>query len=289
MKFSQRQGINPIEKSLQIESIDSDLRNGLWNIYRESILDEINYLDISLSAKRLFFTCIYHNYFKKVIDGVPYDFQVNLHNLRNFFLIEAKWYEVYELLEVSIESISGYECYNNIDTLIFQFEINLMLEKEFSVYRFIDGIIVHISNDSEIEEIKNATYNTKQFTAFLGCNIHLTEALKILSDRKTVDYRNSIKESISAIESLTKAISGKNSDTLGSALTKVKDKIGLHAALERGFKQLYGYTSDADGIRHGLMDAPNCDFDDAKYMLVSSSAFINYLIAKATKAGIHFV
>ena len=58
----------------------------------------------------------------------------------------------------------------------------------------------------------------------------------------------------------------------------------LHPALEKSFKQLYGYTSDSDGIRHALMDIYNCDFEDAKYMIVSSSAFVNYLIVKADKA-----
>jgi hypothetical protein len=49
---------------------------------------------------------------------------------------------------------------------------------------------------------------------------------------------------------------------------------------------MYGYTSDAQGIRHALMDEPNLSFEDAKFMLVSCSAFVNYLIAKAAKAGI---
>jgi hypothetical protein len=56
--------------------------------------------------------------------------------------------------------------------------------------------------------------------------------------------------------------------------------------LEKGFKQLYGYTSNSDGIRHALMEDHSCDFEDAKYMIVSSSAFINYLIVKADKSGL---
>ena len=52
--------------------------------------------------------------------------------------------------------------------------------------------------------------------------------------------------------------------------------------------QLYGYTSDADGIRHALLDESDLDFEDAKFMLVSCSAFTNYLKGKAIKAGIDF-
>ena len=54
------------------------------------------------------------------------------------------------------------------------------------------------------------------------------------------------------------------------------------------FVAIYGYTSDADGIRHAMIDDSKCDFEDAKYMLVSCSAFVNYLIMKATKAGVVF-
>ncbi len=58
----------------------------------------------------------------------------------------------------------------------------------------------------------------------------------------------------------------------------------MHPALNRAFSNLYGYTSGGDGIRHALLDEPNLDFEDAKFMIVSCSGFINYLISKASKA-----
>lgn len=75
-------------------------------------------------------------------------------------------------------------------------------------------------------------------------------------------------------------------DSLGSALDKIKKQINIHQALEKGLKQIYGYTSDSSGIRHALTDESNRDLEDAQYMLVSCSAFINYLIMKAEKAQI---
>jgi len=101
------------------------------------------------------------------------------------------------------------------------------------------------------------------------------------------NYRNPIKESISAVESLCNLITGRK-DTLGDALKKLEAKVVIHPALKKGFSSIYGYTSDADGIRHGLLEETNLDFEDAKFMLVSCSAFVNYLIAKSQKAGITF-
>jgi len=56
--------------------------------------------------------------------------------------------------------------------------------------------------------------------------------------------------------------------------------------LFRNYSKLYGYTSDSDGIRHALLKENKLNFEDAKFMLVSCSAFVNYLTIKADKSGI---
>jgi len=190
------------------------------------------------------------------------------------------------LIEYSVKLTedSIFKDYINIEKLYQDF--NLIFEREFAGYRFIDGEIVPITNKSEIKEIEESLFVTQDFTSLKSCNTHLKSSLSKLSDRLNPDYRNSIKESISAVESISKIISNNSKDSLGGALDKIKGKLKIHSALERGFKQIYGYTSDTDGIRHALIEDNNCDFEDAKFMLVSCSAFINYLIIKANKAGI---
>ena len=75
--------------------------------------------------------------------------------------------------------------------------------------------------------------------------------------------------------------------TLGQALKEVEDKVGLHGALKNAFSSLYGYTSNAEGIRHALLDGKtSLSSEDAKFMLVSCFALINYLVSKAEKAKI---
>jgi len=101
-----------------------------------------------------------------------------------------------------------------------------------------------------------------------------------MSDRQNLDYRNSIKESISAVESICKIVTNDDKATLGKALKIIEDKHGLHAALKGSLSQLYGYTSDADGIRHAMLGESNLSYIDAKFMLVACTNFINYLIDK---------
>ena len=160
---------------------------------------------------------------------------------------------------------------------------NSFLERELSAYRFIGGKITQITSEEEISEIEEVLEISKPLKAV---NTHLKRALDLFTDKKSPDYRNSIKESISAVEAFCNLITKSNKATLGKALKKIENKVSLHSALKSAFNNLYGYTSDADGIRHALLDEPNLDFEDAKFMLVSCSTFINYLAIKASKAGI---
>lgn len=286
MRFSQRQGITPTEKEIQLEYIDDELRNGLWNVYKLYILDNIkNETNYQFNANpfKQFTTSLWHHFYKLPVDTIPHDKSVTKDSIRKWFF-DAEWFEVYDFIEfcVSIVSQHLYELKSDV----IEVKFNDVLERDFSGYRFIQGKISPVTNQEEISEITSALFSSKSFTALGGCNTHLQAALDKLSDRKNPDYRNSIKESVSAVESLAKIISNNAKDSLGASLDKIKGKIKIHHALERGFKQIYGYTSDGDGIRHALTEESTCDFEDAKFMLVSCSAFINYLIVKTEKAGL---
>jgi hypothetical protein len=115
---------------------------------------------------------------------------------------------------------------------------------------------------------------------------HIDTALKLLSDKQNPDYRNSMKESISAVEAVCKIIAKNENTTLGPALDAVAVKTKLHQRLRDGFKALYAYTSDTHGIRHALKDDDQPEAEDAKFMLVSCSAFVNYLAEKGRKNGL---
>ena len=96
--------------------------------------------------------------------------------------------------------------------------------------------------------------------------------------------KDSIKEAISAIESLCAIVTGNKKANFGPALSEIGKKFQIHGALKSAFSALYGYTSDSGGIRHSLLeDDIEVSFEDAKFMLVSCSAFVNYLKVKIEK------
>ena len=286
MKFSQRIGRTPLTKDIQLENIDEELKNGLWNIYDLFILSRISTefsYQWNKNPSTFFSNSLWHHYFKKPIDQIPYNFSRVQTEIRNYFF-SCNWYQLYDLIETTIDLVED-NCFEIQRKELFE-SFNHILEREFAGYRFIEGNLSPITNPTEMKEIEEALSLTGNFTSLKGSNTHLREALSKLSDRQNPDYRNSIKESICAIESIAKIISENAKDSLGASLDKIKGKLKIHPALERGFKQIYGYTSDSDGIRHALTEETTCDFEDAKFMLVSCSAFINYLVAKANKAEI---
>jgi len=277
MKFSERMGIKEVKSTIQMKSMDDELRNSLWNVLTHFCWQPLrNNRDIN--TYKTFIEALWLSFFKEPTDKIPCYESETISLLRKRFF-EWEWYDVYDFIEFVVKISEPRIALNLID------KFHFILKRELSGYRFINKKLTPISDENQVSEIQNALNETKN-TKLNGVNIHLQTALEKLSDKKNPDYRNSIKESISAVEALAQIISGNKKTDLRKALQIIKDKLGLHSALEQGFIKLYAYTSDGDGIRHALMDEPNLDLEDAIYMLTSCSAFVNYLIIKADKADI---
>lgn len=274
--FSQRYGYKP-EKEIQYESISDALRIRIWNLFYQAELQAGG-----LGSKRI----------SQAINGLPtveaiiadkLGFNVGLTArgltpqalIEKYILKEAAWYEVYDFIEVYLDCIEAEKRNERIA------QCNDLLEEEKAAYRIINGKVTPITNKSEMQTVEQAMN-----TVYDSVNQHLQKALKLYADRKNPDYENSIKEAICAVESMCCIITGLSgaNATLGKALKKLEESgVHIHQAMVNGFSSLYGYTSDEDGIRHGGIDFKNAPAEDAKYMLVSCSAFVNYLIEKWSK------
>jgi hypothetical protein len=185
---------------------------------------------------------------------------------------KAKWFEIYDLIEFFMFF------HGRIEMNTFISKIENSLKREVAAYRIINYKVVPITSVTEIEEIDQALRNTSIWNPV---NNHLSTSLKYLSDRENPDYRNSIKESISAVESLCVIITKDKKASLGTALARINKEWSIHPSLKSAFTSLYAYTSDESGIRHKLLENGNeISFEDAKFMLVSCSAFVNYLKAR---------
>ncbi|OEC42329.1 AbiJ-NTD4 domain-containing protein [Pseudomonas sp. AP42] len=275
MDFSQRMGYLPASKILQTESIDTDLRNTLWNVltvcYWDNFYGAYNTAAVVGSNYHEFTVKFYSNYRKLTLDSIPWGWPSIIEDLKKEVLL-GEWHRVYSLLEFIHRNAP--EVDDNSDEFVKM--CNEAFERENSAYRLVGGLVTPITSKDEIAEIERAMANADQYA---GVRTHLQTSLGFLTDKQNPDYRNSIKESISAVESLAKKFVGDEKATLGQALKVLEKRHLLHSSLKNAFSALYGYTNDASGIRHSLMDNESALTQaDARFMLICCSAFINFAI-----------
>lgn len=289
--FSDRNAIKPINTEIQLTSFDSRTRNQLVNA--------INKL----------YTCIYKNgkayskwneiqIFIKFIKASVYSESVDYRrdygedsffNTINNTILHDDYDDVLTVIEAIIQywdeylkndlGFAYYDPYSKTYKQESVFEImNKCFEREYVGYRFIGTIIMPISDSYEKNAIEETLANKYKLITD-----HISKANRLLSDRESPDYENSIKESISAVEAICEIMTGLkgNDATLGNMLKKLESNgLTIHGALKEAFLKLYGYTSNANGIRHaGDIGGPSSTFEEAKFMLVACCAFINYLMA----------
>jgi conserved hypothetical protein len=195
------------------------------------------------------------------------------------------WFRKLDLVEVTINylfnrelKLEGYYRDRSSVAENFVTMLNSHFERLNFAYRVVDKEIVEITSKEEIAAIEDALQDS---TA--NIRMHLSKGLELYAKRPEGDYSNSIKESISAVEAYCREKTNEN--TLGKALNHLETKgISLPKVLKEAFEKLYAYTNQGStGIRHALMDKDGTYVPsraEALFMLVSCSAFINYLSKK---------
>jgi len=230
-------------KAIQFESISNTLRNRIWNLFYMADIQRGG-----LASKRV----------QRAFAGQPAIEDLVIDKLGFTLTVADVKFENKKLnfLQEHLTNCPWNEVYEFVEAHVASVdeedrtqrmaEYNALFEAEKSGYRFVNGELAAITNPEEI----------------------------------------SVKESISAVEALCSAITGQTGAqaTLGKMLSHFESKgIRIPPAMKSAYSSLYGYTSNEGGIRHGSMDFKDVPAEDAKYMLVSCSAFINYLIEKWSK------
>ncbi|WP_438279928.1 AbiJ-NTD4 domain-containing protein [Pseudomonas alabamensis] len=274
MDFSQRMGLAPARKLAQTDSIDKELQNSLWNVllvhlFARYVADRGFGNSVKRSNFNDFTESLYSDFLKVTIDARPAFWMEFKREIKKLFF-GMSWHRQYSF----IEFIVGMNYKGTSRSLAEEF--NKVLSRENSAYLFVSGKLAPITSGDEVEEVERAISGVN---GYAGVRTHLQTALGLLTDRENPDYRNSIKESISAVESFAKKVVQNDKATLGQALKILEDKHGLHGSLKAAFMTLYGYTSDAGGIRHAILDNTTPPTKaDARFMLICCSAFTNFAI-----------
>lgn len=288
--FSDDMGFNPCNTQPQTAEFDHRTRtfisNSLYDFLQIVFEHEVETRNLryGLSDQNLstvFCKDLIQNVFADS-NHLPIGYRYNWENLYPSIekvIMEAPYNEVLDLLWYICYwlSVATNKCFN-----IFQKRFNDLFEREYVGYRFITGKIVPITDKIEMQEIEKAVQ-----TPFEGARAQLQKALGFLSDREHPDYKNCVKESISAVESVCKVLANDPKAELGKALKSlIANGMNIHGSLKSAILALYGYASDEGGIRHAERETESTvTFEEAKLMMVTCSAIVNYLVAEYGKHG----
>lgn len=223
-----------------------------------------------------------HHFYETPIEKILYEFGIayntnasnwqslNYDKLEKTLMEASDWYVIYDVMELYLEYV------DRSKKILVASEFDKILQSQKTQYCILEYKVVPKLTNIELETIKDA-----QATPFDSVNQLFKSAMQLFSDRMNPDYRNSIKDSIIAVESMCRHITGNSKATLGECLSVLeKGGINLHKSLKNAFSALYGYTSDDGVFRHGNVEFENPQIEDARFMLVTCSAFVNYLSDK---------
>ena len=279
--FSERNGLCVFNAAIQVLDFDRRTRTSIYNLLFDTLThfsqNRLIYFKNDSLANN-FDEVVYRMFYIDILGGFSDDI-IKFSDWKTLFrehirkiILNAPYNEVLDVVEYICNFIEK----NLIQkyTGIVHNHFNKLYEKENVGYRFVNDFISPITNEAEIYEIHSALKNPLD-----NCRIQIEKALKLFSDRDNKDYKNCIKEAISAVEALCKNIPGKESSTLKEAVNSFeKNGIIIHPVLKGAILKLFAYASDEGGLRHGEKpEISNVSSEEAKFILILCSSIINYL------------
>ncbi len=296
--FSQRYGYEALPEPMKLEQLSDDLRRQLYNAVRRLLLKILEQVPDGRTYVENFTQRTLGEFFKVTESKIEkgFDFQESLDCFERWLIDKelAEFNKALDFLEIIL---------NEAETLRIEMEMTdrtskiLICEFPMKIKQLFDKHTAPYWLDTsqrpywffprtskeEGEAVQQAIKTVHQ-GAMGGAVTHLRKAAKFIN---MGEYANSIKESISAVESVTRTIDSGASKTLGPALSSLK-KHGLlqHEALTKAFQQLYGYTCDEQVIRHALLDKSAADvgLEEAIFMFGACASFAGYLTQKHRQA-----
>lgn len=277
--FSDRNNIDSIPKEMQIDDLDERSRKSIYNLWSEIYVECRNACIYERGNWDEVTNPIYTKLYNQTLGPLKSIKENALIAIIENTILNDKYNKIFDLLEYTTKLFEIVIAY---DTRVLRRDsyykrYNNLFESEYIGYRFIDEIIVPITDPIEVQSIKQAFSDS-----YNKVREHLSKANRFLSDRDNPDYENSIKESISALEALAQIITKTNGAqaTFGKMSEKLVEQGVITSGMKAAFSALYGIASNCRGVRHSGNNGDEVSFEEAKYNLVISTAFVNYVISK---------
>lgn len=273
--FEQAEGRAPLPSQLRIGEVSPMLRSLLWKLVYDHMCDDSASFDDWLGDLwTVILTDLHVWHEHRPVDEFDNRLSSHVSALKKR-MFQGDYVAVLGFFQFVIRHPG---CSHN-----FKDKIAATLRIARAAYSLVDDTIVPFASDEERQTVERA-FGDLHGSEFNGARTHLAKAAEELTGGQ---YADSVRESVHAVESTARLLVP-TARSLGVALAKLEAAGQIHGSLKAGFNSIYGFTSDEQGIRHALLDAPAASVDehDALFMLGACAAFVSYLIGKARIAGL---
>ncbi|NNA13699.1 hypothetical protein HBN71_21380 [Pseudomonas lundensis] len=288
MKFSHRHGFDPNRPA---GPIVEDAPGWLRDDFLINVLSKLTYVDLDSRVKnserrplgikslneRL---CVE---VRREMDDSDWD-SWSCEDGLAFTIKKCEWYQFYDCVEVIGEELQNIEPFyegasGEIDGPRYTFATYCIRVNELFTKHQI-GWRLNVKSQLESALPKDLADRIdsveKQLDQYEAAREHFRKAKRYaLSTHK--DPENSIKESVSAFESVGRVLYEKSA-TLGDVLSKMKKDGSVPPMLVTVMEKFYAYANAAPGVRHGGTQMPMSAQMDAELGMHLSAAFIRYVI-----------
>lgn len=190
-------------------------------------------------------------------------------------LESMEWFQVYDLIEDAAEGLHPGEARKFHDAF------NTAFAEAGVAYELRDGLVERLDEASVSLGIRHDEDNALDLVSgrFHPVKEQYEKALQALHARP-VDPKGAIRESLNALEAVTRIITGKDKSQLGECLTAIygRNTTDHHKALAASLKSLYGYASSIPGVRHGQHAEVDVSYEEALLAVRMSGAAISFLV-----------
>ena len=280
VSFSQAQGYESLPQPLNLEELSSRARIQIWNAFHQTFIEpeEDEEIDVADVANLVF--SLHVNFFEMPIDEEPSGIGQweYLEGFKDYFF-KRRFNEIFDVLTFLMRHDVCPDAFTSKMSDVFRrCQLAYVIDTDSS------PTIYPASTPEEGQATVDALRVLKEY-GLDGARQHLIQSSTFINQG---EWARSVHESISAVESVARRIAP-GTNTLGAALNQLRrDGLLEHRALEQGLGNLYGYTSDEQGVRHSLLDQgqSNVGQDEAVFMLGACASFASYLWRKGLGAEV---
>ena len=275
LTFSQAYGYEELPQPLKLGEISSGARARLWSLLYDYVDSQSMTSEsagpVVSGSWRAILRFLHVEHYECALDEFDDSMRKFIGGYKQEFM-SGRFNEVFDLLLAIMRHPECPEEFIRLVSVVF---------KESRLAYVVDTsspvTIYPSATREEGEAVLRATAELSS-AGLVGAVNHLRKAADCISQS---DPPGAVRESIHAVESTARSFDP-DARTLEPALRSLEAAGGLHPALKRAFSNLYGFTSDEQGIRHALIDNPQADvgLDEAVFMLGACASFSSYLARK---------